>query len=68
MDRQAANENEMVEGAYKMSKDVKVSAELMELIDWLSSVELSEYEKGIITGLRIAEHIAEIIERNYEVE
>ena len=51
-----------------MSKDVKVSAELMELIDWLSGEQLSEYEKGIITGLRIAEHIAEIIERNCETE
>lgn len=51
-----------------MSKDIKTSAELMELIDWLSGEELSEYEKGIITGLRIAEHIAEIIERNYEAE
>lgn len=51
-----------------MSKEIKTSAELMELIDWLSGAELSEYEKGIITGLRIAEHIAEIIERNCEAE
>lgn len=58
----------MVEGTDKMSKDIKTSAELMELIDWLSGAELSEYEKGIITGLRIAEHIAEIIERNCEAE
>lgn len=64
MDRQAAHENEMVEGVNKMSKDVKVSAELMELINWLSGEQLSDYEKGIITGLRIAEHIAEIIECN----
>lgn len=55
---------EHLKGTDKMSKEIKTSAELMELIDWLSVAELSDYEKGIITGLKIAEQIAEIIERN----
>lgn len=34
--------------------------------DWFSWDEPNEYEKGIVVGLRIAQTIAEIVERNCE--
>lgn len=50
---------------YKPEKSI--SLEIMDFLDWFSSDEPNEYEKGIITGLRIAQTIAEIVERNNEV-
>lgn len=43
-----------------------ISAEILEFLEWVSSDELNEYEKGIETGLRIAQTIAEIVERRGE--
>ena len=44
-----------------------ISIEILDFLEWFSSDGPSEYEKGIITGLRIAQTIAEIVERNNEV-
>ena len=44
-----------------------ISIEILDFLEWFSSDEPNEYEKGIITGLRIAQTIAEIVERNCEV-
>ena len=44
-----------------------ISAEILDVIEWISSEDNSEYEKGILTGLRMAECIAEAVERNSEV-
>lgn len=44
-----------------------ISIEILDFLDWFSSDEANEYEKGVITGLRIAQTIAEIVERNSEV-
>lgn len=45
-----------------------ISSEILDFLDWFSSGEPNEYEKGIITGLRIAQTIAEVVERNSEVD
>lgn len=45
-----------------------ISEEIMDYIDWIAGENNSEYEKGILTGLRMAECIAEAVERNSEVE
>ena len=50
---------------YKPEKSI--SLEILDFLEWFSSDEPNEYEKGIITGLRIAQTIAEIVERNCEV-
>lgn len=50
---------------YKPARNISI--EILEFLDWFSSDEPNEYEKGIITGLRIAQTIAEIVERNSEV-
>lgn len=50
---------------YKPVKNI--SMEILDFLDWFSSDEPNEYEKGIITGLRIAQAIAEIVEQNGEV-
>lgn len=44
-----------------------VSEEILDLIEWMSTDNNSLYEKGILTGLRTAEQIAEAVERNSEV-
>ena len=44
-----------------------ISIEILDFLEWFSSDEPNEYEKGIITGLRIAQTIADIVERNCEV-
>ena len=44
-----------------------ISIEILDFLEWFSSDEPNEYEKGIVTGLRIAQTIAEIVERNNEV-
>lgn len=44
-----------------------ISMELLDLIEWLSAEDNNEYEKGILTGLRMAECLAEAVERNSEV-
>ena len=44
-----------------------ISIEILDFLEWFSSDKPNEYEKGIITGLRIAQTIAEIVERNCEV-
>ena len=51
----------------KINPNKSISAEILDVIDWISSNDNSEYEKGILTGLRIAECIAEAVERNSEV-
>lgn len=43
-----------------------ISIEILDFIEWFSEEEPSEYEKGIVAGLRIAQTIAEIVERNCE--
>lgn len=48
--------------------DRPISTEILDFIEWFSEEEPSEYEKGIATGLRIAQTIAEIVERNCEEE
>lgn len=50
---------------YKPEKNI--SLEILDFLDWFSSDQPNEYEKGVITGLRIAQTIAEIVERNNEV-
>lgn len=50
---------------YELSKPV--SMELLDLIEWISVENNTEYERGILTGLRIAEQLAEAVERNSEV-
>lgn len=50
---------------YKPEKSI--STEILDFLDWFSTDEPNEYEKGIITGLRIAQTIAEIVEQNNEV-
>lgn len=45
----------------------RISTEILDLIEWMSTEDNNEYEKGILTGLRIAECLAEIVERNSEV-
>lgn len=44
-----------------------ISVEILDFLEWFSAEAPNEYEKGIITGLRIAQTIAEIVERNSEV-
>ena len=46
--------------------DKPISTEIIDFIDWFSVEAPNEYEKGVVTGLRIAETIAEVIERNCE--
>ena len=46
--------------------DKPISTEIIDFIDWFSVEAPSEYEKGVVAGLRIAETIAEVIERNCE--
>lgn len=43
-----------------------ISIEILDFIEWFSEEAPNEYEKGITTGLRIAQTIAEIVERNCE--
>ena len=50
---------------YKPEKSI--SLEILDFLEWFSLDEPNEYEKGIITGLRIAQTIAKIVERNSEV-
>lgn len=51
----------------KINPNKDISLEIIDVIDWISSENNTEYEKGILTGLRMAECIAEAIERNSEV-
>ena len=44
-----------------------ISEEIINLIEWLGDDKDSEYERGILTGLRMAEQLAEAVERNSEV-
>ena len=52
---------------YKPARNISI--EILDFLDWfpLGGGEANEYEKGIITGLRIAQTIAEIVDRNSEV-
>lgn len=43
-----------------------ISIETLDFIEWFSEEAPNEYEKGITTGLCIAQTIAEIVERNCE--
>lgn len=54
------------EAATKRKPERSISLEILGFLDWFSSGEPNEYEKGIVTGLRIAQTIAEIVERNCE--
>ena len=51
----------------KINPNKNISHEILDVIAWISSENNSEYEKGILTGLRLAECIAEAVERNSEV-
>ena len=51
----------------KINPAKSISSEILDVIDWISSEYNSEYENGILTGLRIAQCIAEAVERNSEV-
>lgn len=51
----------------KINPNKDISLEILDVIEWISSENNTEYEKGILTGLRMAECIAEAIERNSEV-
>ena len=51
----------------KINPTKSISAEILDVLEWISSEDNSEYKKGILTGLRIAECIAEAVERNSEV-
>lgn len=51
----------------KINPNKDISLENLDVIEWISSENNTEYEKGILTGLRMAECIAEAIERNSEV-
>lgn len=55
------------EAATMRKPEKNISIEILDFLEWFSSDEPNEYEKGIITGLRIAQTIAEIVERNCEV-
>ena len=50
----------------KINPTKSISNEILGVIEWISSKDNSEYEKGILTGLQIAECIAEAVERNSE--
>lgn len=50
---------------YKPEK--AISIEILDFRDWFSADTPNEYEKGVINGLRIAQTIAEVVERNSEV-
>lgn len=50
---------------YETSKPI--SMELLDLIEWISEENNTEYERGMLTGLRIAEQLVEAVERNSEV-
>ena len=51
----------------KINPNKNISLEILDVIEWISSENNTEYEKGILTGLRMAECIAEAVERNSEV-
>lgn len=51
----------------KINPNRNISSEILDVIEWVSSETNTEYEKGVLTGLRIAECIAEAVERNSEV-
>ena len=51
----------------KINPTKPISLEILDIIEWISSEDNSEYEKGILTGLRMAECIADAVERNSEV-
>lgn len=62
-------EGYQVTDATVMYKPVRsISNEILDFLDWFSSDEPNEYEKGVTTGLRIAQTIAEIVERNSEAD
>lgn len=44
-----------------------ISEEILEMIEWLDDDQNTDYERGILMGLRIAECLAEAVERNSEV-
>lgn len=46
-----------------------ISNEILDLIEWLdqdADKSKSEYAKGVLSGLRIAQHVAAVIEENSE--
>ena len=55
------------EAATMRKPEKSISIEILDFLEWFSLDEPNEYEKGIMTGLRIAQTIAEIVERNNEV-
>lgn len=45
-----------------------ISEEIVDLIEWLSNAnDASDYDRGIVVGLKMAEQLAEAVERNSEV-
>lgn len=57
----------MADKTIMLKPEESISVEILDFLDWFSSDQPNEYEKGIITGLRIAQTIAEVVERNSEV-
>lgn len=46
--------------------DRPISAELLDLIEWLDKEDGTEFQKGMVAGLKMAECMAEAVERNSE--
>ncbi len=44
-----------------------ISEEILDMLEFLEGDENTDYERGILTGLRMAECLAEAVERNSEV-
>lgn len=60
-------EKETVEMKTMHKPNKPISIEISDFMDWFSGEDPNEYEKGIVVGLHIARTIAEVVERNSEV-
>ena len=60
-------EKETVEMKTMHKPNKPISIEILDFMGLFSGENFSEYEKGVVAGLQIAQTIAEIIERNCEV-
>ena len=60
-------EKETVEMKTMHKPNKPISIEISDFMGWLSGEDPNEYEKGIVVGLHIARTIAEVVERNSEV-
>lgn len=50
------------------SEKQSISREILYLIDWLEDEVTTEYERGMVMGLRMAECLAEVVEGNSDSE